>query len=307
MKTLAISALSLFSTVTLLSGQVASKEPRALIMTEDDTISGFVVASSSKSLRYKETEQSTNFKDVRLSSVNVYFLEPPEFTEAMEVYRNRNYEEASEKFALCAETYKKVDEVKGNYSTLAVFYQMECARKLGNLTKLSEMMSTFIAEPLIRKEHLTQIELNNVFWEAVRTKAWARLIAIGTDPDWQDKVFSGSLRAQINYCMGMAYEGEKEPLKALNAYNGAFVADFSASEVLTRNAALACLRILKDHEAVVLGMKLYGTDDYDEASTGAFLIREGLALVKLWDKSLGGGQKMPEEYKVFLKYAPKEQ
>ena len=52
----------------------------------------------------------------------------------------------------------------------------------------------------------------------------------------------------------------------------------------------------------MLAMKLYGSEEYDENSNGAFLIREGIALVKLWDKSLGGGEKIPAEYKIFLKY-----
>jgi hypothetical protein len=58
---------------------------------------------------------------------------------------------------------------------------------------------------------------------------------------------------------------------------------------------------------VKLAMKLFGTNDYNENSNGAFLIREGVALVRLWDKSLGGGEKLPQEYKSFLKYEiPKE-
>ncbi|MDB4382205.1 hypothetical protein N9Z40_04890, partial [Akkermansiaceae bacterium] len=127
-----------------------------------------------------------------------------------------------------------------------------------------------------------------------------------TDLEWEERKLAGDLRAQVSYCTGLALEGVDKPLKALNAYNGAFVADFAASEVITRKAGLACLRILKTHEDVVLAMKLFGTDDFEENSNGAFLIKEGIALIKLWDKSLGGGEPLPAEYKVFLKYDKKE-
>ena len=95
------------------------------------------------------------------------------------------------------------------------------------------------------------------------------------------------------------------PIKALNAYNGAFVADFGASEEITKKSALNCLRILSEHEDVKLAMSLYNTEDYSDDSNGAFLIKEGTALIKLWDKTLGSGEKLPEKFNVFLKFPPK--
>lgn len=298
------SALAVLTLINPLAGQVKenTETPQVLIMTSDDSFKAWIVNAVGRDLRYTETENSTDFRDVRISSVNVYFLEPSAFTEAMALYRTRNYKEAHAAFAKCAGLYKKFEEVPGNYSTLGTFYQMECSRKLEDLATLEKEMSTFIDKPLLNQQHKTQLEINDVFWDAVRTKAWSRLISINEDPDWAERKLAGSLRAQVSYCSALAYEGEKQPMKALNAYNGTFVADLAASEVLTRKAALACLRILKSHKDVQLAMKLYGTDDYSESSTGAFLIKEGIALVKLWGKSLGGGTSLPREYKVFLKY-----
>lgn len=303
MKIFLISALALVSATSFAAAQ--SKEPRALIMTDDDTFPAFIVASSAKNLRYREKETSTVFKNLRLASINVYFLEPAEFTEAIGLYRSRDYQAALASFKVCAATYSKVDEVPGNYSSLATFYQMECHRKLGDLESLMSMVEAFSPGPLLREQHLAQIEIYKVFWDAVRTKAWPRIVAIASDTDWVERKLSGGLRAQVAYCTGLALEGVNEPIKALNAYNGSFVADFAASEVLTRKAALACLRILKTHEDVALAIKLFGTEDYDENSNGALLINEGIALVKLWGKSLGGGEKLPDEYKMFLKYEKK--
>ena len=296
MKTFLFSALSLVSASSFVFGQTETKEPFALIMTEGDSFSAYIVASSKLSLRYREQKQSTTFKNVRLASTNVYFIEPAEYTQAMELFRARKYVE------ICAATYAKVDEVPGNYSTLANYFVLECHRKLGDLNALDTALESFIAGPLLHQQYHAQIEIYKVFWDAVRTSAWSRLVSIAVDPEWEEKKLAGELRAQVSYCTGLAYEGNKKPGMALNSYNGAFVADFAASEVITRKAALACLRILKNHEDVVLAMKLYGSEEYDENSNGAFLIREGIALVKLWDKSLGGGEKIPAEYKIFLKY-----
>ncbi|MEN8693699.1 MAG: hypothetical protein ACN4GG_05205 [Akkermansiaceae bacterium] len=306
------SIFSALATVSLISPAVAQQvkeninTPQVLIMTEDDSFKAWIVNSAGRELRYTETENSTDYVDARISSVNVYFLEPSAFAEAMGLYRSRNYKEAHTAFAKCAALYEKFEEIPGNYSSLATFYQMECSRKLEDLATLEAEMEKFIATPLLNNQHKLQLEINKVFWDAVRTKAWERLISIGKEPEWAERKLAGSLRAQVNYCLALAYEGVKEPIRALNAYNGTFVADFAASEVLTSKSALACLRILKGHEDVVLAMKLFGTDEYSENSNGAFLLREGVALVKLWDKSLGCGAELPEEYKVFLKYDQKE-
>ena len=303
-----LSALTAFALISPVAAQVKEnvKTPQVLIMTDDDSFKAWIVNAAGRELRYTETENSTSYVDARISAVNVYFLEPSAFSEAMGLYRSRNYKDAHASFKACAELYKKFEEVPGNYSTLATFYQMECSRKLEDLTALEAEMSKFIDKALLNPQHKEQLEINRVFWEAVRTKAWSRLVSISEDPKWAERKLAGSLRAQLNYCAALAYEGVKEPTKALNAYNGTFVADFAASEVLTSKAALACLRILKSHEDVALAMKLFGTEEYSDSSNGAFLLKEGIALVKLWDKSLGGGAKLPDEYKVFLKYDQKK-
>ena len=233
------------------------KEPRALMFTGDDVLKGWIVAANDKVVRYKETENSTVYRDLRLAAAKVYFLEPPEFTEAMELFKSRNYAEAKDKFEACARIYKKVDEIKGNYSTLATFFQMECLRKLEDLAQLSPLIESLNFELLARTEHHTQVKIYSVFWEAVRTKSWSRLDAIASDPERRNLKVSGGLRAQMSYCHGLALEGIDKPIQALTAYNHAFVSDFAASEEITRKAALNCLRIIDNDDSVKLAKKLY--------------------------------------------------
>ena len=304
MKTFVTTALALTASLGTSLAQQA-KEPFALMFKGDDTFKGWIVAATDKTVRYKETENSTTYRDIRLSSAKVYFLEPPEFTEAMELFKSRNYAEAKDKFAACAKIYKKVEEVKGNYSVLATFYQMECLRKLEDLAQLGPMIQDLNVDILPREEHKLQVKIYSVFWEAVRTKSWSRLVAIASDPDWKNRKMSGGLRAQISYCHGLALEGIDKPVQALTAYNHAFVSDFSASEEISRKAALSCLRIIDNQDSVKLAKKLYSTEDHDPDSMGNFLIKEGIALIKLWDKVLGNGATLPANYKGLLKFPPK--
>jgi len=292
----------ILTTALLFAGSVSSlfsAEPRILIITEKDTFSGFMIAADKSNFLWRENAQSTVRRRQSQSTATVYFIQPPEFTEALDLYKGRKYKEAGEKFGEVEKAYSKINEIAGNPSTLAGFYQMECYRRLG------DKFSTFIPEKLLLENHKVQCQLYGVFWDAVRTKGWSRLDAIATDEKWRNRKLPGNLRAQIAYCHGLALEGEEKPMKALNAYNNAFVADFSASEGITRKAAENCLRILAAHKDVKTAMSLYDTEDYSDNSNGAILIKEGTALLKLWEKVLGSGEKVPAKYKVFLKYPPK--
>ena len=304
MKTIVTTALVLATSLGSAFAQ-KEKEPRALMFTDKNVLKGWIVAANDKVVRYKETENSTVYRDLRLAAAKVYFLEPPEFTEAMELFKSRNYAEAKDKFEACAKIYKKVDEIKGNYSTLSTFFQMECLRKLEDLAQLSPLIESLNFELLGRAEHHTQVKIYSVFWEAVRTKSWSRLDAIASDPEWRNLKVSGGLRAQMSYCHGLALEGLDKPIQALTAYNHAFVSDFAASEEITRKAALNCLRIIDNDDSVKLAKKLYNTEDHNPDSTGAFLIKEGIALIKLWDKTLGNGATLPANYKGLERFPPK--
>lgn len=304
MKTLFVSTFLLLAGLAGLHGQ--GKQPQILIITDDDTFTGLMVDANDREFLWRESEKSRLTRRQRLASCTVYFIHPPEFVEAKELYLSRNYKEAAEAFGKCAEDYDRFKEVKGNPATLAGFYQLECYRRLEELETLMELAGSYDPQNLLHEYHKVQYEMYKVFWDAVRTKSWDRLDAICSDPKWREQKLPGSLRAQIAYCHGLAKEGIEDATGALNAYNGAFVADFSASEEITRKSALNCLRILLDHPDVQTAMRLYPTEDYSDDSNGAALIKEATALLTLWDKVLGGGESVPAKYKVFLEYPPKE-
>ena len=282
-----------------------AKEARILIVTDEDTFTGWMMDATKSKFLWRETQETLVKREQSLLSCSVYFLQAPEFTEALELYKSRNYRDAAPKFAACAEEYDTLIEVKGNPATMASFYEMECYRRLEDLEKLAELAAKFAPDNLLYKFQKKQYEIYGVFWDAVRTKSWNRLDAICRDEKWRGAKLPGNLRGQIAYCHGLALEGAGQPVKALNAYNNAFVADFAASEEITRKSALNCLRIILDHEDVKTAMGLYSTEDYSDDSNGAALIKEATGLLKLWDKVLGSGESVPSKYKIFLKYPPK--
>lgn len=299
------SGLSALVVMFVAATQALAADAPAYIMTSSDVFRGFISNATKRDILWRDNLKSTVFKKQRITGTNIYFLEPESFTEALQLFKNREYQEARAKFKECASEFRKLRELKGNFSTLAAFYEMECARKMEDLAGLAALNEKFNGDMLVHNFDKVQIRVNSIIWEAVRTKSWARLDAIVQDDEWVDLKLPGHIRTQIAYAHGLALEGMGRPVEALNAYNTAFIADLAASEIITKQAALSSLRILADHEAVKLTMSLYKTEDYSDNSRGAFLIKEGTALLTLWDKVLGAGQKVPERYKVFLKFPPK--
>lgn len=289
-----------------LSGALHAADAYAILVKEDEAEKVYIDAASATNIQYKTRPESIDFLRVaRGALVSVFFYEPPLFKEAIHLYKNRDYPAAQAKFAECREAYKKIDDLPGNYSTLAGFYEIQCARKLGDLEGMAQLMDNFRPGALVREEHKNQMEVLTL-WDAVRTKSWRRIIGDTPDMLAQNK-WTGTQRAQIYYCLGLAYEGSEEPILALNAFNGAFTADYLASEELATKAALNCLRIIKGHEEVQLAMKLFGTEDEDKNTTGYLLLQEGVALCKLWDKALGAGKALPPELKALSKFEDKNE
>ncbi len=261
----------------------------------------WLTAASTTNIEYKIAPKAQN--RVRLPRIqirSIYFFEPLVFKEALEAYENRDYACAKEKFETCRTDYKKIDNLPGNYSTLAGFYEIECCRKLWDLEGLKERLDRYRSEALVRENQRNQLEIYPL-WDAVRTKAWPRLTTLAQEVLSQRK-WTGEQLAQIKYCQGLALDSLGSPREALNAFNWALTADRTASEIITKRAAMNCFRIFKNHDEVKLAIRLWGTEEEDPDSAGHRLLQEAGSLCALWKSALGRGQPLPAEYAVFLKF-----
>lgn len=280
----------------------ATQAPAYIIYDDGNKDDAFIVAATKTQIRYKTTPQAVDTEDMNISECQaIYLLEPPIYRQAMEEYQGRKYAEAKENFAKCKVMFKPTSALDNNYSTLGAFYELECLRRLGDLEGLSKALEGFRKDGLMRDHHLRQLELY-VFWDAVRTKSWDRVIALGNDR-MQEKLPSYQ-RAQVAYCMGLAYEALKQESKALNSFNAALVADAGATEEIADQAAQGIMRIHLANEEVKLAMRLWGTKDENKFSTGYLNLQEAGAIAALYDLTLGNGKKLPAAQAVLLKYKP---
>ena len=278
----------------------AADQVLAYLAVKGEQIPAFINDANDKAIQYTEQKASLLNKQIALTSIDsIYFMEPASFKEAMELFQGRDYAKAKEKFVEAKEENKMVDQIPGNYSSLAGYYEMECARLMMDLETLNQLFGGYDSKHLLNETHLTQLDLYK-YWEAVRTESWARLLAIAASE--RERKLPGSQRAQIAYCTGLALERSGKSTDALSAYNEAFTADFAGSQEISRAATLNCFRVISENENVQIARELFGTDDYAPNSQGAALLIEAAALVTFWDRALGAGEPLPDKLRAFSKY-----
>jgi len=312
MKTLPILAAALGYAALPVLAQTAAPQPKikvekqahALLIYDERKFEEVWIDGASKTrFQYRVQPNAIDRTVKSIATVTtIYFYEPSAFRYARDLYQARKFDDARKLFARIHDALIKIRDLPGNYGTLAGFYELECMRQLGDLEGLKKKLETFHPEALIRKHHQRQIELYKM-WDAVLSKSWQRLDMICEK--WKEEPMPGYQRVEVAYCHGLALEGIEKPVKALNAYATAMVADYGASDVLVRKAALNSLRIYKADEDVQLAIKLWGTEDEDKNSTGYFRLKEAGSLAKAYKTILG--KSLPSEYAGLVQYAPKGQ
>ncbi len=294
------SIISAAAAIVLLAGPASAAPPvpsfEAEVIQPDGAVRKvFAVAATRASVRFKETKDGTEIQDRRMTDFAlVRVMEPAAYHAAVDLYQARRYQEAKAIFSTVAAEMEPVMTVPDNPGTLAAYHEMECLRKLGDLDGLSAALKKFNKDPLVRENHLRQIELY-LMWDAVRTKDWNRVEALAKDR--QKQRLPGCQRAQVAWCHAVALEAADRKAEALLAYDTALTADAGASEEIARKAALAILRI---HAADTRVREALKRKPGGPAGTGEAALAEARAVALLFQLSVGAGEPLPEEYRVFL-------
>lgn len=278
--------------LVIMSGSITLAEyaPARLLYNDGSHDDVLMISYSAGTANYKISKQSLDVQRVRKPKLeSVYLYEPPIFSDAMSLYRARNYTEAKLKFAECEVAFKAVDTLPDNYATLAGFYKMECSRRMFDLTALSSELEKYRKNGLTRENHLQQLEIY-AFWEAVRLEDWERLDRLALSPAWRNRKLPASLRVQIEYCHALALDhlAQKDPGKvtdALNAYGRAMNANAATSIEIVLEAANRALLIYSNDKDVKIAMRRWKTEDEKPNSIGHQRLLEANALVKFYQQS----------------------
>lgn len=276
-------------------------EAEAILSKPDDSaFRAWILASTKTQIRYKTSQQSTDFKDDRISDfATVFLVEPPDYAAAVDLFEARKYKEAQEAFAAVKDRCKPIASLPDNFHTLAAFHELECYRHLGDYEGLANALKSFLKEPLTREHQLRQLDLY-IMWDAVRAAAWDRVLLIASERDAE--LLPGYQRAQVAFCKGLALDHLERGREAIVEYNIAMTADAGASEILAQQAALKALAIYHKDPEVQTAITNWGTEDENKNSPGYTHLTEAAALAKFYEKFLSIGKALPSDLKKFTKY-----
>jgi hypothetical protein len=302
-----------FLCVSTVAAQSEPELPKGRLLYSDGRhVDCYVISYRAGVATYRTNMKSLNILQAKKPALEaIYFYEPQIFTDAMNLYRAKNYGEAKVKFAECEVSFKSVDSLPDNYATLGGFYKMECSRRSGDLDALSAELEKYRKDGLTRDNHYLQLEVYR-FWEAVRLKDWAHIDRLATGDSWQGRKVPSELRVQLEYCHALALdelakEGPKEDSSrwgpVINAYNRVLSADATASIDLVLKAANNLMRIYAEDEGVQLAIKNWKTEHEKVSSVGYQKLMEANTLAQFY-KQVGFHEIQPliTDYEKFLNY-----
>lgn len=267
---------------------------------DDNAFQAWIINATKTQIRYKTTQQSTDFQDARTSDFSTVFLvEPPDYAAAVDLFEARKYKEAQEAFAAVKQRCKPIAALPDNFHTLAAFHELECYRHLADYEGLANALKSFIKDPLTREHQLRQIDLY-IMWDAVRSLAWDRLLIIASERD--EEILPGYQRAQVAFCKGLALDNLGRGREAIVEYNIAMTADAGASEILAQQAALKALAIYNKDPEVQIAIKNWGTENENKNSPGYTRLAQAAALARFYEKFLSLGKSLPADLKGLIKF-----
>ena len=273
---------------------------RAIVISGGRSDEVLLTKASKTQLFYKNRARDTADRTIDRNLVsNVYFFRTESYQRAFEAYAKGEFKIAKELFKGCKEEFATFDSIPGDYSSLSAYYEMECARRLGDLEASMTLFKSFRPEKLINESQRSQLEIYSI-WENVSAESWDKVLTLARL--LEKKKLPGYQQAQISYCQGLAYQGKGEKDQAIAKYNeGIALSEFREPELI-ENASEKIIDILLQNEKVGELLKKAGKIKEENKFDQAYQdLKQASALALVWDSLTNQTRDLPSKYKKLLK------
>lgn len=273
---------------------------KAVINKKDGNSKQILLKRANKTaLYYVDNVRDTTETAFPLTDIeSIFFYRPSSFNKAIDLYNQDDFDLAKVEFTKCKEEFSSLKNIDGNYSKLSSYYEMECARRKGDLETLNTLLDAFRPDAIVNENALTQLSIYP-FWEAVRNESWDRLILIADQ--WNKKKIPGSQRAQVAYCHALALEGKGDTDNALLKFNEAIALSELKEVEVIENACDKIISLILADEANKERFDLIGEKDAETKSRAYYQLREASSVAKLWDGMTAQTRPLNPKYASLLK------
>lgn len=258
----------------------------------------FLDSANASVIKYFDTANDTSASDLPRAKVkSIFFYRPSSFEKAYSLYQSGEITQAQLSFAECKDEFKSLMALPQNYGTRAAFYEMECARRKGDLEGLESLLKSFKPEALVNENYIAQLEIYS-FWTALLKEEWDKILEYSQK--WKEKEIAGYQRAQILFCEGKAYAAKGNADEALNSYAAALVFSQYKETSLIINAANESIKLLLAQDGVAEAKDLIGSRKQNKGSKAYRYLKEASALAKFWNAQPKKTKVFPSKYKFLL-------
>lgn len=220
------------------------------------------------------------------------FKKTPELAVAMDLYQDRNYQQAKVAFSKI-----KVSSSGQPEGAQAAFYEIECLRRVGDFEGMATALAAFASPHELGAWQQRQLAVNQL-WTVAQRNDWVNLLRQAEG--YRYLRLLGGQRVQVGYLQGLALQNLGRITEALNAYCTAITADAGASEELVREAAIKVMELHLADSEVQLAISQWGSAAQNQASIGYHRLREAAGLAFLFETTFGAGTSLPDPLKKLL-------
>lgn len=293
-----VTSIILLATLTTLG--FSQELSKAVINKKDGNSKQILLKRADKTaLYYVDNARDTTETAFPLTDIeSIFFYRPSSYNKAIDLYNQGEFDLAKVEFTKCKEEYSSLKNLDGNYAMLSAFYEMECARRKGDLETLNTLLDAFRPDAIVNENVLTQLSIYP-FWEAARNESWDRLILIAEQ--WDKKKIPGSQRAQVAYCHALALEGKGDIENALLKFNEVIALSELKEVEVIENACDKIIALILADEENKERFDLIGEKDAETKSRSYYQLREASSIAKLWDGMTSQTRPLNPKYASLLK------
>ena len=285
---------------TILSYADAAKV--VINMKDGSSKSSLLVRADKAKVFYIDNVNDTTESAISRDNIeSIFFYRPSSFHKGLESYKLGKFNEAKAAFQTCKKEYQGLKILLGNYSVLASFYEMECARRSGDLESLDKLLDSFRPEALINENFINQLSIYP-FWNAVKSRSWDKMLLLAKQ--WDKKKLPAYQRAQVSYCHALALQAKGEEEESLLKFNEVLALSNLKEVDLVENACEKIIDTILAKPGTMDVKKKLRTDKAKKNSTAYYQLLEAASVARLWNNLTNQTRKLPSKYKDLLEITP---
>ena len=261
----------------------------------------YIVAANDKGIKYRQTLIQAEEPTIALSQVKYFVLEPLDYREALDTFKNRQYAKALAAFRAVKAKYASSAELPLSYVGFAEYYESQALKKLENWADFAKVDRAALLKKMPLESLKLQLEVDTLLVRAFH-KEWATLqIDVPKFLTSKKSKLNTAQRAEVEYVYGQTLQHTGKVDEAIAQYSNAMVFGAFKAPEMAKLSGLAIVDMLSKKKEV---QEFFASnpDPANKKISVPMPVREGAALLYVMKDVFGYIQEVPAPYAAFMPF-----